>query len=85
MITNNRGFGKDILSVLLNITQCLKTNSNDHVNLPFRIKVSILHNLKKCDKYIRTGRAQGLTKEFRGFASTGMLEYTKIRITEMRA
>jgi len=52
MITNNRGFGKDILSVFLNITQCLETNSNDHINLPFRIKVSILYNLKRCDIYI---------------------------------
>ena len=38
MITNNRAFGKDILPVFLNITQCLEINSNDHVNLPFRIK-----------------------------------------------
>jgi len=29
--------------------------------------------------------AQGLTKELRGFASTGMMEYTKICITERRA
>jgi hypothetical protein len=52
MIINKWSFGKNILAVFLNITQCSETNGNDHVNFTFRIKVRILYKLKKCDIYM---------------------------------